>query len=384
MTPAKPSLELLRSLTDEHVLRALMEDRRLTRAELATRTGISKPTVSDSVRRLTAAGLLRDTGVRTTGRGGVGSYYALADDLGSALVVSIAPEGIVAETINVHGEVMGREVGQVPRSARSARVAQAVRAVARRAQATIQASARLAVVSVADPVDRLSGKLVHLPDAPFLIGELAPAEVLAPLVAGPITVDNDVHWAARAERHAAPPGALDDFAYVYLGEGLGCAVVSDGDVLRGHRGIAGEIAHVITRGPRGRAIPFTELFADLRLRRNDSTAVDIDAVLRAIEGTRAPRVRTALAEAISGVLTALVTLADPRVIVVGGTWGPQPAILESVVAEFSRQPRHVPVQAAQVTDEPSLAGARHHALHELRSTILAQPHEAHRPKPGAG
>jgi len=35
MTPAKPSLDLLRSLTDEHVVRALMEVGRLTRAELA-------------------------------------------------------------------------------------------------------------------------------------------------------------------------------------------------------------------------------------------------------------------------------------------------------------------------------------------------------------
>ena len=110
MTPAKPTLELLRSLTDEHVLRALLADRLLTRAELATRTGISKPTVSDSVRRLVEAGLVRDTGVRTSGRGGVGSYYALADDLGLALVVSIAPEGIVAETIDIHGNIVGRGV----------------------------------------------------------------------------------------------------------------------------------------------------------------------------------------------------------------------------------------------------------------------------------
>ena len=82
MDPVKPSLELLRSLTDEHVLRALMRRRRLTRAELAAETGISKPTVGESVRRLVNAGLVADTGQRTTGgrgRGRVGSYYALAD-----------------------------------------------------------------------------------------------------------------------------------------------------------------------------------------------------------------------------------------------------------------------------------------------------------------
>ena len=64
-------------MSDERVLRAVMDSGQLTRAELATRTGLSKPTVSDSVLRLTAAGLLRDTGERTSGRGRVGLYYGL-------------------------------------------------------------------------------------------------------------------------------------------------------------------------------------------------------------------------------------------------------------------------------------------------------------------
>src|SRR4051812_26698256 len=103
MPPAKPSLDLVRSLTDEHVLRVLMDEPRLTRAEISARTGVSKPTASESVRRLTEAGLLHDTGERTTGRGRIGSYYALAEDIGAALVVSIAPEGVVAETLDVYG-----------------------------------------------------------------------------------------------------------------------------------------------------------------------------------------------------------------------------------------------------------------------------------------
>src|SRR3954454_10892803 len=219
MPPAKPSLELLRSLSDEHVLRALIESPRLTRAELAARTGLSKPTVSESVRRLSEAGLLRDTGERTTGRGRVGSYYALADGLGCALVASIAPEGVVAEVVDVHGRVVARQVSPVPRPARPEAVAEALRTSSARALSSTGGPVRGAVVSAADPVERATGRLVHLPAAPFLVGELAPAEVLAPLVgAAPVHVDNDVNWAARAERAAA--GDLDDFAYLHLGEGL--------------------------------------------------------------------------------------------------------------------------------------------------------------------
>src|ERR1700743_3228497 len=102
---AKPSLDLVRALTDEHTLRALMRAPRLTRAELAAATGISKPTAGESVRRLVAAGLVADTGQRTAGgrgRGRVGSYYALAAGIGLALAISIAPEGIVAECVSAY------------------------------------------------------------------------------------------------------------------------------------------------------------------------------------------------------------------------------------------------------------------------------------------
>jgi predicted NBD/HSP70 family sugar kinase len=385
MTLAKPSMTLLRSLTDEHVLRALLHERRLTRAELAGRTGISKPTVSDSVRRLAERGLVRDTGERTAGRGGVGSYYSLADDLGVALVVSIAADGMVAETIDPHGDVVSRHSRPVPATGPAA-VSRALQALAASAMPAGAIPVRLAVVSAADPVDRVTGRLIQLPDAPFLVGELAPAEALNALVAGPVTVDNDVHWAARAERIAAGPGALDDFAYLYLGEGLGCAVVSDGEVRRGHRGIAGEIAHLLTRGPRGRATAFIDVFAELRLRREASTAIDSAALVRSVDAATAvgQRTRAALAGAICGVLAGIVTLTDPELVIIGGPWGSHPAVFDAVQAEFAGQPRQVRLQAARVRTEAPLSGARQEALRALQAAILAAPDAAPDAASGAG
>src|ERR1700685_1923017 len=120
MEPAKPSPELLRSLTDEHVLRALMRQRRLTRAELAIATGMSKPAVGESVRRLAEAGVVANTGERTAGgrgRGRVGSYYALAASAGTALAVSIAPEGVVAECVDAYGDTVSRAEDKIDRVA---------------------------------------------------------------------------------------------------------------------------------------------------------------------------------------------------------------------------------------------------------------------------
>lgn len=374
MATAKPSLDLLRTLTDEHVLRALMDHRRLTRAELAKITGISKPTVSESVRRLSEAGVLRDTGERTTGRGRVGSYYALAEDAGLALVASMAPEGVVAECVDGHGDAVARASRAVSRPATPAEVTAALRKTVTQVAKEARGPLVLSAVSAADPVDRRTGRLVHLPDAPFLIGELSPVDVLGPLVAGPVRVDNDVNWAARAEREAGAAAGLDDFAYLHLGAGLGCAVVSDGEVRRGACGLAGEIAHLVTEGPDGRAVAFTEVFEVLGLRQQGTAAIDVAALLEALTGD----VLDALAAAIGGVLAALLALGDPGVVVLGGEWGGHPALIDAVERRLREKPRRVPLRPAEVVTEPALAGARSHALVELRSRLAAPPPGADR------
>ncbi|MFG1927700.1 ROK family transcriptional regulator [Cryptosporangium sp. NPDC048952] len=372
-------MELVRSVTDEHVLRALMQRRRLTRAELAIETGISKPTAGESVRRLSDAGLIVDTGERTPGgrgRGRVGTYYSLASGVGTALAVSIAPEGVVAERVNAYGDVVSRAEHPVTRPARPDMVATALRAAAEAASAAAAAETapataagahgaedrgvRLGVVSAADPVDRGTGRMIHLPDSPFLLGELDPLQVLGPLVDGPIVVDNDVNWAARAERDGTA-----DFAYLFLGEGLGCAIVSDGEVRRGANGLAGEVAHLLTTGPDGRAARFIDVFDAMGLRQPDSTAIDVDRLLAA-----APATHEALGEAVSGVLAALLALADPEYVIVGGPWGSHPALRDAITTATERQPRHAPIRPPSVLTEPSLTGARLEALHRLRQAIV--------------
>src|SRR6266576_1781356 len=228
-----------------------MDAPRLTRAELALATGLSKPTAAEAIRRLEDAGLVRDTGERTSGRGGVGTYYALSDKVGVALAVDLAPDAIIAETVNPSGAVRHRVVESLHRPATPQSVARRLKKAAEEALQGLDAeSVRVAVVAAADPVDRATGALVQLPDAPFLLGAMSPAAALQPVVSGPVLVDNDVNWAARTEREVRqqPGTELTDFVYLHLGEGLGCAVITDAEVRRGHRGLAGEIAHVLVPG----------------------------------------------------------------------------------------------------------------------------------------
>lgn len=345
----KPSLDLLRAMSDERMLRAVMTRRRVTRAELAVETGLSKPTASDSVRRLTDAGLLADTGERTTGRGRVGTYYSLAGDVGVALVLDIAPDAVTGEVVDAFGDVVEQAAVPVDH-APSAALTTLATDLAERAPGPV----RTAVVSVADPVDRRTGAVVSLPDSPFLVGELAAAELLAPVVRGPVTVDNDVNWAAGTVT------GLRDFVYLHLGRGLGAAVVADGEVRRGHRGVAGEIAHLPVTGPDGVTIHFTEVFARLGLRRPSGTAIDVDALLATTSA------HDVIARAVTDAILAAIAFTDPERILVGGEWGP--SLVPAIAAAVAGTPRPVPVAAAA---HSPLTGARTHAIDALRATIIA-------------
>jgi predicted NBD/HSP70 family sugar kinase len=93
---------------------------------------------------------------------------------------------------------------------------------------------------------------------------------------------------------------------------------------------------------------------------------------------QAIRTRDALGQAVSGVLAAIVALADPGLVIIGGSWGRHPAVMEAVSSAFARLPRHVPVRAAGLTDQASLAGARSDTVGRLRSAIVAAAHPARR------
>ena len=144
MDPAKPSLELVRSLTDEHVLRALMRHRRLTRAELAARDRhLQADRGGERAPPGRETGSVADTGERTPGgrgRGRVGSYYALAGDVGVALAVSIAPQGVTAECVDAYGDTVSRSDRPLARPARPRRRRR--RTAGRRGRGTAQGTAR--------------------------------------------------------------------------------------------------------------------------------------------------------------------------------------------------------------------------------------------------
>ena len=63
-----------------------------------------------------------------------------------------------------------------------------------------------------------------------------------------MTFENDVNLAAIAEAHSGAARGVDDFALVWIGRGVGLAVVLGGKLHRGAAGAAGEIGYLPVPG----------------------------------------------------------------------------------------------------------------------------------------
>ena len=112
----------------------------------------------------------------------------------------------------------------------------------------------------------------------------------------------------------------------------------------------------------------TDVFDALGLRRSGTAAIDVPALLQAVETDTEVREtvgRPWLAHSPASALT------DPAVLV-GGPWGRHPSVLAAVAREFADAPLHVPVEAAVVTGEPSLTAARETALEQLREAVVSR------------
>jgi predicted NBD/HSP70 family sugar kinase len=119
-------------------------------------------------------------------------------------------------------------------------------------------------------------------------------------------------------------------------------------------------------------VRLTEVFAQLGLRRPGSTAIDVGLLRRRVADAPDGDVTlAALGAAVSGVLDAVTALADPEVVVVGGAWGRDDALVGELRRRSADLPRRAPVVAALAGDRPQLSGARAAALHQLRESVVA-------------
>ncbi|MFE6912864.1 ROK family transcriptional regulator [Streptomyces rubiginosohelvolus] len=246
-TPGTP--RVLRAMNDRAALDLLLEHGPLSRTRVGKLTGLSKPTASQLLARLEAAGLVVATGTSEGRPGPNAQLYTVNPRAAHVAGLDVNGQRIVGAVADVTGATVGQfELATPGRRADSVvrQVADALDGAVKDAGLT-RADVHRIVIGTPGAFDPGTGRLryaSHLPGwhSPTLLDELA---AFLPM---PVEYENDVNLVAVAEQRLGAARGHEDFVLLWNEEGLGAALVINGRLHRGFTGGAGEVGFLPVPG----------------------------------------------------------------------------------------------------------------------------------------
>lgn len=98
-------------------------------------------------------------------------------------------------------------------------------------------------VGAAGQIDRKAGILLHSPNMP--LHDLPLGQLLGKQFNKPVLVGNDVEVAAMGEYRYGAGKGYRNFVCVFVGTGIGCGIIQNGQLYTGMTGTAGEVGHMV-------------------------------------------------------------------------------------------------------------------------------------------
>ncbi|MEV4784815.1 ROK family transcriptional regulator [Streptomyces tuirus] len=393
-TPGTP--RVLRAMNDRAALDLLLEHGPLSRTRIGKLTGLSKPTASQLLARLEAAGLVLATGT-TEGRPGPSAQlYEVNPAAGHAAGLDVTPQRILAAVADITGRTVGRHELPTPGRRTGTPVVQQVTDAldgAVKAAGLARDDIHRLVIGTPGAFDPTTGRLryaSHLPGwhSPTLLDELAAALPM------PFEYENDVNLVALAEQRLGAARGHADFVLLWNQEGLGAALVLGGRLHRGWTGGAGEVGFLpvpgtplvrqVTKANSGGYQELAGSQAVPRLARElgiddvppgpyaESAAALVARAAQAGDDAHRNLLRTYATRLATG-LASLISVLDPELVVLSGTSltsGGEPlrALVQAELEELAAsRPRLV---VGGVREHPVLRGALESALATTRDEVF--------------
>jgi predicted NBD/HSP70 family sugar kinase len=394
-TPGTP--RVLRAMNDRAALDLLLEQGPLTRTRIGELTGLSKPTASQLLARLEAAGLVVATGTDAGRPGPKAQLYEVNPSAARVAALDVTPTGIRAAVADLTGRVIGRF--ELPTPGRSAHgtVERVLRAVdgAATAAGVRRGDLHRLVIGTPGGFDPGTGRLRYAGNLPGWHSPTLLEEFASALAGIPFEVDNDVNLAAVAEQRLGEARGFENFVLLWGERGFGAAVVIGGRLHRGATGGAGEVAFLPLPGaPLVRNVAHTNQggFEELAGRRTvlrlarehgftspatagsltEKTAGVVAAAAAATPG-RGEALLADYATRLATGLASVVAVLDPELIVLAGqviTAGGEPlrALVQQELAELAAPRPRLKITA--VPNDPVLGGALQRALATTRDEVF--------------
>lgn len=342
------------------LLQLIRETGGLTRHDLLEQTGMSRTTLYERLDRLVRAGLIRESG-REQSTGGRPAKIVSFDDRDKVvLTIDIGHTRCLVSVSALDGHSLGERLLHREGEGLESLTAQ-VALIGQELLGALPERRLIGVgLAIPAPVEATTGArraTYALPDTEYPL-----VQELSRRFGVPVSVENDARALALGESLCGPPQATGVVLGVKYSSGVAMGIVTEGTVMRGSTGSAGQIGHVrldpdgppCRCGGRGCLTEYVSGRALVRdVRRPDVAAVD--DLVRAVDGGE-PHVVEAVrraAELLGRSLGAIVQAADPGLVVFGGRLGRHPMVA-SLLAEQARAyssvavHRHTVFRAAQL------------------------------------
>lgn len=241
---AKKTLDqaLLHEANLSSSLRLIHVEAPLSRAQLATKTGLNKSTVSSLIEELLDCRLIHETGISSVGAGRPATMLEINPRAGCIIGVEFGVDFVSVGLTNFAGQVLWRQMAASdPAEGQDATLAQALELVSTAIATARRERQGILGLGMALPgmVDLDKGTLTY---APYLNWHEVPLrQIFSERTGLKVLVENDANAAAVAEHLFGVARHNRDFVFVFAGVGIGGGIFLDGKLYRGKGGCAGEI-----------------------------------------------------------------------------------------------------------------------------------------------
>jgi predicted NBD/HSP70 family sugar kinase len=387
LRPGRP--RLLRAMNERAVLERLRGAGPASRTELATATGLSKPTVGQALANLDRAGLVRAAGQRTGERGRSALLYELDPTAAHVVGIDVGRAWVRVAVADLAGRVVARR-DERSRARSAATLVGCVHELAHRVvgEAGVPwGDVAHTVVGSPGVLDPASGRLRYAPNLPGWSRRGLVDDLRAALTPS-LVVDNDTNLAALGERAYGRGRGVADFVYLSIGTGIGMGIVVDGELYRGARGAAGEVGFLPladgglgATAPRARGGALEEAAAAGGLVRTARQmgmrgALTAERVFNAAKAGEATALATVEREAerLAVVVAAVAAIVDPHLIVLGGGIGANADVLLPLLERQVERltPLSPPVVLSELGRDAIVLGAIATALDTGRDLVFQE------------
>jgi len=356
----------------------------ISRARIAKLTQLSKQTASEVVRDLEAGGWVRVHGQTSGSVGRSAVTYEIRPEAAYVAGVDLGGTQLRMAIANLACAVVAEASEPTDAKGGEAVVAQITALADRLASANGIPSDRIRLVVIGTPgvLDRAAGSVSLAPNIPGL-DRIDFVGLLSHAFDADIIVENDVNVGALGERWLGRARGVETFAYIALGTGLGMGIVSEGKIIRGSHGSAGEIANLPIGGdpldPVSRlhgtlegAVGSAGIIARYVAAGGADGHTVRDLFERLESDTRARAVIDETARLMALAIVAVVATIDPAMVVLGGSIGSRPEFVARVkdhLGDLLLAPP--PIEPSALGNRSGIAGAIAIGINNIHNSLFA-------------